>query len=100
MCLTRAGIVFSTDALFALTGTVALAEMGDQAQLLAVVLAARFNDYFAVVAGTTSGVTLANGPVIWFGERVTRLVPLRVVHIVSALFFAALGVLALVIPAG
>ena len=77
-----------------------LAEMGDKTQIATVMLAARFNDYFAVVAGTTSGMMLANGPVIWFGEKVTHLVPLRVVHIVSALFFAALGLLALVIPAG
>ena len=33
------------------------------------------------------------------GERVTRLVPLRVVHIVSALIFAGLGLAALLIKA-
>ena len=37
--------------------------------------------------------------VSWLGERVTRLVPLRVVHVVSALIFAGLGVLALLIKA-
>jgi putative Ca2+/H+ antiporter (TMEM165/GDT1 family) len=42
---------------------------------------------------------LANAPVVWLGERVTRLVPLRVVHVVSALIFAGLGVLALLIKA-
>jgi putative Ca2+/H+ antiporter (TMEM165/GDT1 family) len=38
---------------------------------------------------------LANVPVVYLGERMTRLVPMRVVHTVSALVFAALGVLAL-----
>ncbi|MES2912196.1 MAG: TMEM165/GDT1 family protein, partial [Pseudomonadota bacterium] len=53
----------------------------------------------AVVAGTTLGMMLANAPVVWLGERVTRLVPLRVVHVVSAIVFAVLGLLALFIPA-
>ena len=72
-----------------------LAEMGDKTQIATVMLAARFNDYFSVVAGTTLGMMLANGPVVWFGEKVTHWVPLRVVRMVSALFFAVLGVAAL-----
>jgi Ca2+/H+ antiporter, TMEM165/GDT1 family len=48
-----------------------------------------------VVAGTTLGMMLANAPVVWLGERVTRLVPIRVVHVVSALIFLALGLFAL-----
>jgi putative Ca2+/H+ antiporter (TMEM165/GDT1 family) len=39
---------------------------------------------------------LANAPVVWLGERMTRLVPMRWVHVVSALVFATLGVVALV----
>jgi len=73
-----------------------LAEMGDKTQIATVMLAARFNAYFWVVAGTTLGMMLANVPVVFLGERMTRLVPMRVVHIVSALVFAVLGVLALV----
>jgi len=76
-----------------------LAEMGDKTQIATVMLAARFDAYAQVVAGTTLGMMLANAPVVWLGEKVTRLVPLRVVHIVSALFFAMLGVLALVMAA-
>jgi len=76
-----------------------LAEMGDKTQIATVMLAARFDVYGAVVAGTTLGMMLANAPVVWLGERVTRLVPLRVVHLVSAIIFAVLGVLALVLPA-
>jgi putative Ca2+/H+ antiporter (TMEM165/GDT1 family) len=34
---------------------------------------------------------LANVPVVWFGDRVTRRVPIRVVHLVSAVIFAGLG---------
>ena len=74
-----------------------LAEMGDKTQIATVMLAARFDAYYAVVAGTTLGMMLANAPVVWLGERVTRLVPLRVVHTVSALVFAALGLLMLMV---
>jgi len=76
-----------------------LAEMGDKTQIATVMLAARYDAMIAVVAGTTLGMMLANAPVVWLGERVTRLVPLRVVHIVSAVIFAGLGLLALLIPA-
>jgi putative Ca2+/H+ antiporter (TMEM165/GDT1 family) len=48
-----------------------------------------------VVAGTTLGMMLANAPVVWLGERMTRLVPLRVVHLVSAAIFMGLGLWAL-----
>ena len=68
-----------------------LAEMGDKTQIATVMLAAQYNAYLWVVAGTTLGMMLANAPVVWLGERITRLVPLRVVHIVSALIFLALG---------
>ena len=71
-----------------------LAEMGDKTQIATVMLAARFDAYLAVVAGTTFGMMLANAPVVWLGERVTRLLPLTVVHRVSALIFAVLAVLA------
>ena len=72
-----------------------LAEMGDKTQIATVMLAARFDAYYWVVAGTTLGMMLANVPVVYLGERMTRLVPMRVVHIVSALVFALLGALAL-----
>ena len=71
-----------------------LAEMGDKTQIATVMLAARYEAYVAVVAGTTLGMLLANVPVVWLGERVTRRVPLQLVQRVSAAIFAALGLLA------
>ncbi|MEO7159786.1 MAG: TMEM165/GDT1 family protein [Polaromonas sp.] len=76
-----------------------LAEMGDKTQIATVMLAARFDAYLWVVAGTTLGMMLANAPVVWLGSRFLHLIPLRVMHIVSALVFAGLGVLALAVPA-
>lgn len=73
-----------------------LAEMGDKTQVATVMLAARFDAWAAVVAGTTLGMMLANAPVVWFGERITRRLPVRAVHVVGALVFLVLGVLAIV----
>jgi len=75
-----------------------LAEMGDKTQIATVVLAAKYNAYLWVVAGTTLGMMLANAPVVWLGERITQLVPLRIVHLVSAAIFLVLGLLALWAP--
>ena len=73
-----------------------LAEMGDKTQIATVMLAARYPDYLVwVVAGTTFGMMLANAPVVWLGERITRRVPIRTVHLVSAALFAGMGALAL-----
>jgi Ca2+/H+ antiporter, TMEM165/GDT1 family len=72
-----------------------LAEMGDKTQVATVMLAARFNAWASVVAGTTVGMMLANVPVIFLGDRIVRKVPIRLVHIIGALVFLVLGVLAL-----
>jgi putative Ca2+/H+ antiporter (TMEM165/GDT1 family) len=72
-----------------------LAEMGDKTQVATVMLAARFDAWAAVVAGTTLGMMLANAPVVWFGERITRRVPIKLVHTIGAVIFLGLGVLAL-----
>jgi len=71
-----------------------LAEMGDKTQIATVMLAAQYSSYLLVVAGTTLGMMLANAPVVWLGERMTRLLPLPVVHRVSAAIFLLLGLLA------
>jgi putative Ca2+/H+ antiporter (TMEM165/GDT1 family) len=72
-----------------------LAEMGDKTQIATVMLAAQYNAWFAVVAGTTLGMMLANAPVVWFGDAITQRVPLRWVHRISAGVFAVLGAVAL-----
>ena len=75
-----------------------LAEMSDKTQIATVMLAAQYNAYAWVVAGTTLGMMLANAPVVWLGDRITRLVPIRVVHGVSAVIFLVLGLVAIFAP--
>jgi Ca2+/H+ antiporter, TMEM165/GDT1 family len=69
-----------------------LAEMGDKTQIATVALGAQYTPLLAVVAGTTLGMMLANAPVVFFGDAITRRVPIRVVHLLAAVIFAVMGV--------
>jgi len=76
-----------------------LAEMGDKTQIATVMLAAQYSGaYVWVVAGTTFGMMLANAPVVWLGDKLVKKVPIRMVHLVSAVIFLVLGLLALFAP--
>lgn len=72
-----------------------LAEMGDKTQVATVALAAKYASYAAVVTGTTVGMMIANVPAVLLGERVARRVPVRLVRLVAAAIFAAMGGIAL-----
>lgn len=89
----RYGVLLTTVVVFF------LAEMGDKTQVATVMLAARYDALLQVVVGTTLGMMLANVPVVWLGERLTRRLPIALVHRISALIFAVLGLLALTLPA-
>lgn len=72
-----------------------LAEMGDKTQIATVALAARYTELWAVVAGTTLGMMLANVPAVLLGDGVAKRVSMKLVHGIAALLFAVLGVLTL-----
>jgi Ca2+/H+ antiporter, TMEM165/GDT1 family len=69
-----------------------LVEIGDKTQIATSLLAARFHDILAVTMGTTLGMMLANVPAVFFGEAVTRVMPLAHVRVGAAIVFAAIGV--------
>jgi len=69
-----------------------LAEMGDKTQVATVALAAQYQALFAVVAGTTLGMMIANVPAVLLGDRIADRMPVRLVHGVAAAIFAILGV--------
>jgi putative Ca2+/H+ antiporter (TMEM165/GDT1 family) len=69
-----------------------IAEMGDKTQVATVALAARYDSVIAVVCGTTFGMMLANVPAVYLGDRIAGRIPLKLVHGIAALIFAALGV--------
>lgn len=72
-----------------------LAEMGDKTQVATVALTAHYSAFYAVVAGTTCGMMLADVPAVLLGDRVTKIVPIRLVRVVAAVIFLVLGVMAL-----
>ena len=72
-----------------------LAEMGDKTQIATVALAAKYASFYAVVAGTTVGMLLANVPAVLVSDRLAGRLPTRLVHALAALIFAALGVVVL-----
>lgn len=69
-----------------------LVEMGDKTQIATVALAAKYDALFTVVMGTTIGMMVANVPAVLLGNVAAEKLPVRVVHGVAALIFAALGV--------
>lgn len=70
-------------------------EIGDKTQIATVALAARFQDIWAVAAGTTMGMLLANAPVVLAGAKLVERLPLKPIRIVAALFFIGIGVVML-----
>ena len=72
-----------------------LAEMGDKTQVATVTLAARFQEFVPVVAGTTLGMMIANVPVVLLGHHFAARLPTRAIHIGAALIFVVLGALSL-----
>jgi len=68
-----------------------IAEIGDKTQIATAALAAGYSDLFAVVAGTTTGMMIANVPVVFMGSRFAAKLPMAAIHKVAAALFAGLG---------
>ncbi|WP_336367753.1 TMEM165/GDT1 family protein [Marinobacter sp. C2H3] len=70
-----------------------LAEIGDKTQIATVVLAAKFDDTFWVIMGTTVGMLLANVPVVMAGSWLMERLPLATARIGASVLFAILAVI-------
>lgn len=68
-----------------------VAELGDKTQIATVALAAAYPNLAAVVAGTTTGMLLANAPVIFLGKAFADRLPLKALHYAASLLFLVLG---------
>jgi len=71
-------------------------EMGDKTQVATAALGARFQDVALVAAGTTLGMMLANAPAVLIGEAAATKLPLKLIRLVAAASFAAIGLWILV----
>lgn len=72
-----------------------LAEMGDKTQIATVTLAAKYHDFLLVTVGTTIGMMLTDGLAVFFGDKMTKFIPMKWVHIGAAFLYVlfAIGVL-------
>ena len=70
-----------------------LAEMGDKTQFATIALAAQYSNVFSVVLGTTLGMMMANAPAVYLGNRFAQRLPTKIIHIIAAVIFIAIGVL-------
>ncbi|HEV2097549.1 MAG TPA: TMEM165/GDT1 family protein [Stellaceae bacterium] len=87
--ISRSGVFATTLAAFF------CAEIGDKTQIATVALAARFDVFLFVVAGTTLGMMLANIPAVLIGHRIAGRLPAKAIRMAAAIVFAVLGVLTL-----
>jgi putative Ca2+/H+ antiporter (TMEM165/GDT1 family) len=78
-----------------------IVEIGDKTQVATVALAGRYAaDVASVVAGTTLGMMLANAPAVWLGDKLAHRLPLKLIRVVVACIFVALGIAAFVMLGG
>jgi len=73
-----------------------IAEIGDKTQIATVALAAAYSNLLAVVTGTTTGMFLANAPVVFFGKAFSARLPLKAIRYLATALFLALGLFFLV----
>ena len=70
-----------------------IAEIGDKTQVATIALAAAYSNLWMVVAGTTTGMLLANAPVVFLGKAFAERLPLTAIRRVASGLFLILGVL-------
>ena len=68
-----------------------IAEIGDKTQIATLALAAEY-PLLAVVAGSTTGMLIANIPAVFLGDALSGKLPIRKMNYVASLIFLVLGV--------
>jgi Ca2+/H+ antiporter, TMEM165/GDT1 family len=68
-----------------------LVEMGDKTQVATVLIAAEYSPLWQVVCGTTLGMLIANGPIVFLGAKFADKLPLKAARYVAAVIFALLA---------
>ena len=70
----------------------ALAELGDKSQLATLTLAAQYQSFAAVAAGSIVGEMVAIVPAVLLGHGTSAFLPMRAVKIGAAVLFAGFGI--------
>jgi Ca2+/H+ antiporter, TMEM165/GDT1 family len=68
-----------------------VAEMGDKTQIATIALSAKYGALVPVVLGTTAGMLLVNVPIVYLGDRFAPRIPLKLIRVIAAGIFAAIG---------
>ncbi|MBR9827116.1 MAG: TMEM165/GDT1 family protein [Oceanospirillales bacterium] len=74
-----------------------IAEIGDKTQIATVILAARYDSLFWVIAGTTIGMMLANVPIAYAGSWLMQKIPLNLARWSACGLFVVLGILSIIV---
>jgi putative Ca2+/H+ antiporter (TMEM165/GDT1 family) len=73
-------------------------EIGNKTQFATMAMGARFHDVFAVAAGTTLGMMIADAPVVVLGDLASGKLPLGLIRYCAAAIFIVLGVITIINP--
>lgn len=76
---------------------IAASEMGDKSQLASGILAASFKDPLFVFLGTLAALSMAIGINIFIGKKVSKVMPVKMIKIVTSLLFIAFGIVTLLL---
>lgn len=85
------GTVGNHGAFWITTTAFFIAEIGDKTQLATVALAAAYAPLWAVIAGTTAGMLIADAPAVLFAQVLSRRIPFALIRRIAAGLFALLG---------
>ncbi len=80
------------EAFFLSTGIVALAEIGDKTQLLALLLAARFKKPVPIILGIFAATVLNHAGAAWLGHVATGFIDMSILRWVLGISFIAMAV--------
>jgi Ca2+/H+ antiporter, TMEM165/GDT1 family len=70
-----------------------LVEIGDKAQIAAILMAAKFNNLILVILGSLAGMMLANVPVVLVGNYATHKISIEWIRMLASGVFILLGII-------
>jgi len=75
--------------------TIFLAELGDKTQLATLAFSAGSQSKLSVFLGSAGALVLTSALAVLLGDALSRLLPIRVVHMVAAVGFVVIGLVML-----
>ncbi|MGB9552925.1 MAG: TMEM165/GDT1 family protein [bacterium] len=73
-----------------------LSELGDKTQLMTMALSAEYRDPFLVWLSASLAMIIVDGIAVFLGNRLGKIIPVRVLNYIAAVLFFVFGVLTLI----